>query len=604
MPVKTPAIPSISRFSVKMFLLIMACVVLPFCVLCFYVRNSMEGFIQEKLSERIIQNIARNESYICDKLQDMAFLSNTFVYDEEFCSRIAEESYTQYENTSYFNKILERMALNGGYEGIDETKIIIFDQFDRVYSNWSLNYQDYKFLLEQDWVKESETQGGHAVWSMFSPAYIAEEKTSNRYISLAKVILSEGTSGDRIGTIIISIEQLQFGRLLMEYAYEEDVAYVCVEEAEVLLTNDKENLVGDSIGRLYEQTQSARSGSLQENINGKEYLISYYTIPKPWVFNDSQMKVFHFTNYEEVSSQVQAVSRKMNTFIILVVFMILAISYRATRMLVRPIEKLTEEMEHYTLDTQVKSLDVTRKDEIGKLNRAFYQMSDNIKGLFIRLEEEKEIKEKYRFESLRAQLNPHFLFNTLTSIRFMAIIRGADNIVESIDALAHMLKYSMSREDGIVTLQEELDNIKNYIYIQNCRYGEHCQLHIEIPEELKSLRIMKFILQPIVENAVIHGYDKNKNQIMITISGRRQGPMLVIVVEDDGVGMSREVIERLEGPKNSRVKESKLTGIGLANVDECIKISYGSEYGLKLESESGKGTRVIFRLPVADPGKE
>lgn len=390
----------------------------------------------------------------------------------------------------------------------------------------------------------------------------------------------------------------------MEYAYEGDVAYVCVEQGEVLLTNDKENLVGVSIRRLYEQTQSARSGSLQENINGKEYLISYYTIPKPWVFNNSQMKVFHFTNYEEVSGQVQAVSRKMNTFIVLAVCMILAISYLATRMLVRPIEKLTEEMENYTLDTQVKSLDITRRDEIGKLNHAFYQMSDNIKGLFIRLEKENEIKEKYRFESLRAQLNPHFLFNTLTSIRFMAIIRGADNIVDSIDALAHMLKYSMSRGESMVPLKEELDNIKNYIYIQNCRYGEHCRLHIEMSKELQSLCIMKFILQPIVENAVIHGYDKNKSQITIRISGRRQKDMLVIVVEDDGVGVSREVIERLEDPKSSRVKESKLTGIGLANVDECIKISYGSEYGLKLESENGRGTRVIFRLPVTDPGKE
>lgn len=586
---------SIYRFSIKMFLLIMICVMLPLCMLCLYVRDSMESVIQEKLSERIIQNLAKNERRICDGLQEMAYLCNTFVYDGEFCTRMADRSYTQYENTSYFDKIIEKMELNGGYARTDELKIIIFDKFERVYSNWSLNFKDYKFLLEQDWVKESQTGGGHAVWSMFAPAYVEEDET---YISLSKSILSGGTSGERIGTIIISMGQEKFSDMLMEYTNKGDMAYVCVGEGEILLSNDMEGLIGSGIAPVYDKVREKKSGSLKEDINGGEYLISYYTIPKPWVFNGSQMKVFHLTAYEEVSNQVKTIGNRMNTVIALAICIILAISYLATKMLVRPIEKLTGEMENYKLDSIPAALNITRKDEIGKLNSAFYKMSANIRELFQKLEKENEIKEKYRYDSLRAQLNPHFLFNTLTSVRFMAIIRGADNIVDSIDALAHMLRYSMNREGNIVTLKEEIDNIKNYIYIQNCRYGEHCRLIIKVHENLWKLQTMKFILQPIVENSCIHGYDKKKGEITITLWGEQKENSLIIVVEDDGIGVSEESLNKLGSPKSRREKESKLTGIGISNVDECIKISYGDEYGLKMESESGKGTKVTFRLPI------
>lgn len=576
------------------------CVVVPLCGVGVYIRSSMEQFIQEKLSEKVLQNIARNERTICDELQNLAFLSNAFVYDEELRERMMGEEYTEYENTAYFNQIISKMYINGGYDETKGIKIIMFDKWGRVYSNWSMNYHDYQFLLEQDWVKESEKQGGHAVWSMFSPAYVAEDQErGERYISLAKSILADGTSGSNIGTLIISIEQYQFSKLLMNFAYEDDLAYVCVDKGEVLLSNDQDGIItSKDIQDIYQDTVNLKSGNTQICVNKKEYLVSYYTIPKPWVFNNQQMKVFHYTDYEEVNSQMKHITNKMNITLLIACSFIILIAYMVTRLLVRPIELLTKQMEEYQLDSTIFNIDVHRKDEIGKLNKAFCTMSDNIKKLFLKLEEENEIKEKYRYESLRAQLNPHFLFNTLTTIRWMAIIRGADNIVDSIDALAHMLKYSMGRDNSEVTLKEELDNIQNYVYIQNCRYGEHCSLDIVVGKELEGLRTMKFILQPIVENAVIHGYDKQQEQIKVQIQAAIERDSLIIIVEDDGVGMPEDKIDWFQASKQSRVKESKLTGIGLTNVDECIRITYGDAYGLTIDANRKVGTKIVFRLPV------
>jgi len=589
----------IPRFSVRMFLLILLCVVLPLCGLCIYVRVGMENFIQEKLSEKVIQSINRGERNICDALQNMASVTNIFVYDAELQERITDPYASEFDNTRYFDQMVNRLHMLNNQELLQDMKIILFDNYERIYSNWSKNYQDYKFLLEQDWVKQSMSQNGHVVWSMFSPAYIVGEQSEENYISLAKTLLEDGTTGTSIGTIIISISQSQFSELLMEYAYPGDAIYACIKEGIPLLKNDAENLVSeDGVRDLYERTKEEKSGNLKYKTGEGEYLVSYYTIPEPWVFDGQQMKIFHFTSYQEVRSQVERIGYRMNLFILIVVAVLIVVLYLSVKMLVKPITDLSQQMKDYALDQKIKGIEANRLDEIGQLNRAFFQMSDNIRNLFQKLEDEHEIKERYRYESLRAQLSPHFLFNTLTTIRWMAIIRGADNIVEAIDALAHMLHYSIEREGHLVSVRDEVKNIMDYLYIQNCRYGDYCRLKIDLEEEIMELKTMKFILQPIVENAVIHGYDRNREEIAIKIYGKIEGAHLNIYVEDDGIGITKTVIEEFESSKQSQKIVGKLTGIGMKNVDECIRITWGKEFGLTIESQEKRGTVVRFTLPV------
>lgn len=589
----------ISKLSVRMFLLILVCVVMPLAGVCIYVRISMEQFIQEKLSEKVIQNISRGERNICDTLQNIAALTNVFVYDEELQKRITDPDTSEYDNTKYFDQMVHKLSIGNGFDFVQDMKIILFDDYGRIYSNWSMNYQDYQFLLDQDWVKRSRENHGHIVWSMFNPAYILDEQKGQTYISLAKSLLEDYTAGEPVGTLIISIDQKKFSDLLMEYAYAGDVAYVSLEDETVLLQNDKQGLIREEdLRQLYRKTGENKSGSLQYKAAGENYLISYYTIPKPWVFNGQQMKVFHFTGYQEVTNQMEMIGRRMNLIILIVICALILILYLSIKMLVKPIAQLSGQMENYTLDMDLKEIDGDRTDEIGQLNRAFRKMSDNIRHLFDELEQEHEIKEKYRYESLRAQLNPHFLFNTLSTIRWMAIIRGADNIVDGIDALAHILKYSMSRDGRLVTVREEVDNIRNYLYIQNCRYGNHCRLEVDLEEDILNLKTVKFILQPIVENAVIHGYDKDREEIQIRVYGFTEEDSLKIYVEDDGVGISPHVIRQFEASRKERGKESKLTGIGIKNVDEYIRITFGSEYGLTIENLKSRGTAVLFTLPV------
>lgn len=592
----------ISKFSVKMFLLIVVCVVVPFAGLCLYIRMNMENFIQEKLSERIIQDISRGERNITEGLEELASLSDVFVFDKELIERISDPDRTEFDNVIYFDQLLDQLSIYRGRAGMQDIKVILFDNYGRVYSNWSLNYRDYEFLLKQDWVEESMNQWGHVTWSMFSPPYIAEEQDKGEtYISLARSLMEDGTTGERRGTLILSMEQSRFSEMMMTYAYEDDVAYVCIDDGQILLSNDREERIGqEDVAALYQRTAGVKSGNLRCALGGTEYLMNFYTIPRPWVFNGQQMKVFHFTGYQEVLSEVSMVTHRINAVILVMLVLITAISYAAVRLLVEPIAVLTKKMGDYTIESEITGIDTNRKDEIGHLNQAFLRLDGNIKQLFLRLKEENKIKEQYRYESLRAQLNPHFLFNTLTTIRWMAMIRGAHNIVESIDSLASVLKYSMSRDDRLVTLEEELDNIRNFVNIHNYRYQYYCNLDIDIPDEMKGLRMMKFILQPVVENALIHGYDKEREQITIRVYGYTEEEILYLFVEDDGIGISEAVIEQFETFRQTMGKGDKLTGIGLTNVDSCIRITFGEQYGLTLERGISHGTSVTFKLPVIE----
>lgn len=586
----------LNSFSVRIFLVVLLFTVIPLFAMNLFTKYKMENLIQEELSNQTIQNISKNESYIYEKLQNMAYYSTLFVNDEELRERLANETYTEYENTNYFNKLIDRNSILEFKSTFPSINVVMFDNYGRVYSNWSMNYWDYDFLLEEEWVKSSKDANGYVTWSMFQPSYI-EGQSDQVHISLARTILRDGTAGEPIGTMIVSIDREEFSKALMEYSGEGDFVYICIDNGEVLMDNDKaKSLDPAEILSIYHKTSDSKNGKLQEKEGGREYLISYYTFPKPWEFDGQAMKVFHFTDYSKIKDGISSITWSISLIAIGVLVVIIIVLFINSRYLVRPIKVLTDKMDQFSLKTPITGIDVKREDEIGKINRSFIHMGENINTLFDQLEEEHKVKEQYHYESLRAQFNPHFIFNTLLNIRWMAQIRGADNIMECIDALGNLLSYSMMQEKELVSLEEEIKNIRSFVYIHNCRYPEFVKLDVDIKEELLTLKTVKFILQPIVENAITHGFDNKEEEINITVTAAADQDNLHVFVEDNGIGITKQAAREFASRKGN-VKMSKMTGIGLPNVDACIKMKFGAEYGLVVEPAKMHGTIVKFLLP-------
>jgi len=182
----------------------------------------------------------------------------------------------------------------------------------------------------------------------------------------------------------------------------------------------------------------------------------------------------------------------------------------------------------------------------------------------------------------------------------MALIRGADNIRESIDALAGILKYSLDAEGEMVRLAQELDVVSAYCLIQNVRFGNGCRLVMDVPEELKSLMILMFILQPAVENCFKYAVGPGREGGAIRIRARVEGADLIIRVEDDGGGFSEESLKAFEARRERGNARDPGSGIGLKIVDERIRVAFGEEYGIALSNDGG--ARVAYRLRVIHPG--
>jgi two-component system sensor histidine kinase YesM len=453
------------------------------------------------------------------------------------------------------------------------------------------------------------TLRGHVIWGMFIPGFVREDPPGTKYISLARSIDTSSGIPEYLCTASVSISQNSLGRIMEQYLYSDsDCMFISTGEGDVQLNMDLGKPISDSDFRNILRRNTGGKNYFIETLNDTRYLVSYYTLLDSWTFNGQALLIYYFINYQEVINQLGSISGRINMALLVYFLTIFLIILILTINIVKPIKVLSEKMASYSADKLPEGLNLKRNDEIGQINRVFYQMVKNIGDLFIQLKKESTTKEQYYFESLRAQMNPHFLFNTLTAIRWMALIKKEDNIVDSIDALANILKYSMNKGNELVALKDELSSIESYIEIQNYRYGCCYTLKIDLDQNLWKLRVIKFILQPIVENAIIYAFRDmdQKGEILIYghIEEGKKFPgeeQLKLFVEDNGSGIDDGVIWKFRESRNRR-DDKKVTGIGLVNVDERIRIQYGEQYGISMTRRAGKGTVVTYTLPVIRNG--
>jgi two-component system sensor histidine kinase YesM len=438
---------------------------------------------------------------------------------------------------------------------------------------------------------------GHISWSLFSLSFIRQEK--EKYISLARSIFYPPYSGERLATFIISITQRGISEVLSRQGINSDFVYICTLNSmeEVFIMDKVNTLEYDDIINVMKKINGRTRGSFLYDLKNARYLLSYYLMATPWSFNGQPLIVLHFTDYQHITDSLSAFSKDINygmlLFLLILTIVISVFSWTITH----PIRRLDEQVKHYARTREIQKHQIHGEGEIATLSRTFFDMQITINELFDKLKKESEIREQYRFQALRAQINPHFLFNTLNTIRWMTMIRRADNITDTIDALVKILEYSIKGDREFVHLGEELDMIRNYLHIQNCRYGDDLMGFIEISPRLEECRIIKFILQPIVENSFLHAFKNISREKIIRISGMIDENCLKLFVQDNGIGILPEKLSELNGSFDLWDKK-KVKGIGLPSVYQRIKIEHGETYGIRLKSIPGEGTTVEYTLPL------
>jgi len=303
--------------------------------------------------------------------------------------------------------------------------------------------------------------------------------------------------------------------------------------------------------------------------------------------------------------------------------MSLLLSLRISDSISRPLRNLSEMMNKVGKGNFDVSIQPYTNDEVGVLSEHFNKMVRQVQKLIQEVYQEQYLKQKAELKSLRAQINPHFLYNTLESINWMARTRNVPEIGDMVKALGDLMRASISGDD-FVTLNDEITNITNYLKIQKFRYGDRLGVCIGISPDIGQIIVPKLILQPIVENSIVHGLEEKLEDGHIRISGELENGDVVIMICDDGVGMEKEKADHLnrlfsEYHEGTRVsggsakvdirkdigsKDDMHTHIGLINVDRRIKMYYGASYGLSISSVIGEGTSVKAVLPARTSAPE
>lgn len=324
---------------------------------------------------------------------------------------------------------------------------------------------------------------------------------------------------------------------------------------------------------------------------------------------DTSLEVTMVYDYDSLYREYHLTGYILLLFAVCCIVLAVCLCWVISSSLVTPVQELSSQMLRQRTSRRVEGKDYSyRRDEIGILYRQYYAMLEQLEASIKKDYQDKLILLDAQMKSLEARINSHFLFNTLESINSMAELEDNEQIATMSLALGNMFRYAIKTDSELVTLEQELANVRDYVSIQSIRFGGRFRLEEKIPEDCRKLRTLKLILQPLVENSLQHGLNYCTCGDTICISARREEGGVWILVEDNGQGMDSEQLGKIRKMLETEASFTELghrdkQSIGLKNIQSRIELYYGKGYGLTVESREGEGTTIRIWIPVFSPEK-
>ncbi|WP_235832805.1 sensor histidine kinase [Gottfriedia acidiceleris] len=441
-------------------------------------------------------------------------------------------------------------------------------------------------VIDEKWVKEAEAEKGRLVWVGKDP------KNSNYSYAIRRVSLMDRWFSNG-GYLVV--------RILNSYFQVEESNLSPGEKDYMMLLDRDLTPITDNYG--IDIQKFLLEGYESIKVNKKQYMIVTQPSTKTgWTL--VILKPTSFLNERVTPVRKATLLSGVIGFIIFVVSSIILAT-----MITRPIKKLTNTMKNAKMDELKINKESAASLEIIELNRTYNQMVENTNHLIQVVYEKELLRSQTELKALQAQIDPHFLYNTLNALYWSLDDRGEEDLAEIVIAMSGLFRYTIGNANSSewVTIQAALDQIERYLQIMKMRLGERLLWEISVEPNLLTIKIPKLLIQPLVENAIMHGIESSREQgiVLVKIKRINDSSNLLVTVKDNGPGINREALNALNlAIKNDNVSSFKGMGMALTNVNKRIKLYYeGYDLsGLRLESEIGKGTTVLFEVP--DKGGE
>lgn len=540
--------------------------------------------------------------------QVAAELNQSYVgraYSSENLNRIraVEEALTFYRNI-FFDYRLHYIIM-----GVDGSVYSVADGIDNSSyfgQQFSKNVQQQKWY--QSFMESEEVSRWMGPCSYTAKGEFPEEKTwvlsgEERFLVFMRRI-RDYNSLRFLGVSFVSFPTDNLSQILVPY---EGSSVALFNDAGQLIYQDGEEAVCSVFGNMnleeIRRRMEGTEGYFHYKRDPTEYLLNYVNIP------GTGWHLMNLVPLEKTTQAIDDLYRTLSFLMLLFALGAVGVCFVMYVYVNAPLNRLIKKVSQVNIGG-------TRISEVGEsgrwgktvfgiveAEREIGRMVDYIEKLSAKTIEQREIQQNLKYEMLRAQLNPHFLFNTLNVIKWSAMISGAANIGDMITSLGILLENSMNRKEEEVPLKEEIKVIKAWVEIKNWALKNRIQIHEEIPPELLEFKVIKFCLQPLVENSVLHGMEHVENG-EIWIRASCQENQVCIVIQDNGIGMDEKRLREVMMEMDISRRKRHVTGIGLTSIHELMQVKYGPEFGLSIESEVGAGTKVYVRLPYErDRGK-
>ena len=376
-----------------------------------------------------------------------------------------------------------------------------------------------------------------------------------------------------------------------EMKFSGGVSYIINEREEIITTTD--SALSSTYRLSYYDIQKSLMSSnnfIERDVLGHSVYVAFYYIEAPGWF------LVTVIPEEPLIYQGKNIIARFLVICLLFISLALAVGIMQAKSITTRISSVIEQMSEVKKGPPVPVPDSEVADEVGELISSYNFMAREIQEL---LEEQKRTAEELRiaeFNALQAQINPHFLYNTMDMINWMALSGKTKEVSEVVQSLSKFYKLTLSRKNKISTVADELEHVAIYVELQNRRYNDAIELVIDMPDELTKFEMPKLTLQPIVENAILHGIlEKDEKCGTIIITGWVEDGDLCIIVSDDGVGIPEDQIGRVLSEEI--IRESKGTNVAVSNIHRRLQILYGEKYGLTYSSQESQGTEVTIRIP-------
>ncbi|WP_449536465.1 cache domain-containing sensor histidine kinase [Ferdinandcohnia sp. Marseille-Q9671] len=572
--------------------------IIPIICLGFLINWTVERVVEEQVNKNTLQLISKvNESleFYLNNMQRVTYFISYNDRIQDFFNHNGSQP-SQFETNDYE---IQRYLRNFTTLLPEVAGVLVVNRAGDYVSN-ELYAPDTANLREETWYKEAVENKG--IFKMIG-------QPKNRQLSsLVSYKNDEVVSGVRavidpvsqevLGVILIDLKVRTVAETLVDVKLGKTGYLTVIDEQNRPIYQPKEPLI-ETIPN--EWLEGKRSGTFSKEVQSKQLQFIYQRSPYS---NWTTIGVFPS---EESIFEIREIQFYLVVFVFIILLFGIPVSYFLSNSISKPIRQLMNFMRKAEGGELRVRYTEKRDDEIGMLGKSFNKMLKQINELLRLTERHERQKREAEFRSLQANINPHFLYNTLDTIQWMARKQKAFDIAEVVESLAKLFRIGLSKGRDMIPLDKEIEHIESYLKIQQTRYREKLQYQIEVDEHVSSQYVLKFILQPLVENAIYHGIKERRGPGQIIVSAQQSNGNIRLLIQDNGAGMSESQLHEIRVALKDAVRRTESQGeaknkkgYGILNVQARIVLAFGEPYGITIESKEKVGTTLELVLPILE----